>query len=106
MLAADGAAVVTAVLLAAKTGDMQAAGFVLARLIAPVREKPLPVLELPDTSTPAGVEQAQSIIVAAAAAGELTPSEAGALSGLVEARRRSMETVDLADRLAALEARR
>jgi hypothetical protein len=39
------------------------------------------------------------------AAGELTPDEAQAVAGVVEVQRRAIETAELAERIAALEAR-
>jgi len=44
-----------------------------------------------------------SSILASVAAGALTPSEATALTGLVEAHRRALETSELEQRIAALE---
>jgi hypothetical protein len=44
------------------------------------------------------------VIVAAVADGEITPSEAQALAGMVETFRRTLETEELERRLAALEA--
>jgi hypothetical protein len=51
------------------------------------------------------VAAAQGAILKACAAGDLLPGEAATLSGVVEARRRAIETVDLEQRIAALEAR-
>ena len=48
---------------------------------------------------------AQSTIIERTVSGELTPSEAQAMVGLVEMRRRAAETVELEQRLAAIEAR-
>jgi hypothetical protein len=39
----------------------------------------------------------------AMAAGELTPDEAGAIAGVIEAKRRAIETVELEERLRKLE---
>ena len=75
---------------------------VLDRVLPPAKDRPLSI-ELPDTSTPEGVEEAQGAIVAAVADGRLLPSEGEALSGLVEARRRALETNELAARIDALE---
>ena len=61
-------------------------------------------LDLPDTSTVEGVTKAVAAIVQAAASGEITPSEASDLCGLMEAQRRAIELSDLAERVAKLEA--
>ena len=102
LMADDAKAIVQAVILAASSGDMTAARMVLDRVVPPAKDRPLSI-DLPDTTTAEGVERAQSAIVAAVAGGHLLPSEGAALSGLVEARRRSIETNDLAARIAALE---
>lgn len=61
---------------------------------------PLPVIE-----TPADCAKAQACIIQAVAAGTILPSEGETLAGLIEQQRRSLETSDLAERLAAIEER-
>jgi hypothetical protein len=90
---------------AAIGGDLQAARMVLERLVPPTRERPVS-LPLPDTSTTEGVSQAQQAILAAVATGELTPGEGTALSGIVEQHRKAIETQELEQRIAALEAKK
>jgi hypothetical protein len=87
---------------AAKGGDMTAIRLILERLAPPARERPLSIA-LPDVSTLAGISDAQAAIVQAAAGGELLPGEAATLSGILEARRKSLETQELEQRIAALE---
>jgi len=53
--------------------------------------------------TAADCAKAQACITQAVAAGAILPSEGEALAGLVEQQRRSLETSDLAERLAAIE---
>lgn len=91
-----------AVVTAAKGGDLSAARLVLERLLPPARERPI-FLELPSTDTAEGVAQAQGAILQAVAAGELLPGEAATLAGVVEARRKAVETLELEQRIAALE---
>lgn len=91
-----------AVVTAAKGGDLSAARLVLERLLPPARERPI-FLELPSTDTAEGVAQAQDAILQAVAAGELLPGEAATLAGVVEARRKAVETLELEQRIAALE---
>ena len=105
MMADDGEGVVNAVLEAAKGGDMQAARIILDRICPPRKERPisckLPKLEDP-SDLPAGI----SAILQAVSEGQLTPGEGQALASLIEAQRRTLETEDIDQRLAALEAER
>lgn len=90
---------------AAKEGDMTAVRLVLDRLVPSAKERFVEVRDLPDTTTAAGVSEAQQCILQAVAAGALTPGEASTLSSIVEQRRRALETQELEQRLAALEER-
>lgn len=96
--------IVGVVLAAARGGDLIAARLVLERLVPPMRDRPV-TLDLPDTSTLEGVSAAQAALVAAVATGELTPAEADTLAGIVDARRKAMETEELDARVRALEAK-
>lgn len=88
----------------ALAGDVQALRICIDRIIPPVRERAVSVA-LPDTADAAGCADAQAKIVAAVAAGELLPGEGEALAGLVEHRRRAIETTEVMKRLEALEAK-
>lgn len=92
-----------AVLDAAKGGDMGAARFILERIVPTAKERPVS-LTLPDVTTAEGIANAQAAILQAVAAGELMPNEGNVLAGIVEARRKALETEELAKRIAALEA--
>ncbi len=105
LLADDAKAIVKAVLVAAAGGDMAAARMVIERVLPAQRDRHVS-LDLPDTGTAQGIEQAQGAIVKAVARGDMLPSEGAALSALVEARRRSIETNEFEARLIALEATR
>ena len=96
--------VTRAVIDAAKAGDLAAARLVIERLAPPLRERPLS-LPLPDTGTVAGVSAAQQAILQAVGEGEILPGEGTALAGIVESRRKALETVELEQRISALEAR-
>ena len=87
---------------AARSGDLSAARFVLDRLVPPMRERSIDI-DLPNTDTVQGVDRAQQAIIEAVARGELLPGEGSVLAGLVEARRKTIETIDLEQRVAALE---
>jgi hypothetical protein len=89
----------------AKIGDMSAARLVLERLVPPAKERPI-FLALPDTGSAQGIAEAQAAILQAVAAGELLPGEAATLAGIVEARRKAVETQELEQRIAALEVKK
>lgn len=91
-----------AVIDKAKEGDLAAARLVLERIVPPAKERPISVA-LPDISTVEGVSAAQAAILQAVGAGDLLPGEASTLSGIVEARRKAIETEELETRIAALE---
>jgi len=87
----------------AKSGDISAARLVIERLVPVAKERPI-FLSLPDTGSAEGVAQAQAAILQAVAAGDILPGEAATLSGIVEARRKALETQKLEQRISALEA--
>ncbi len=91
-----------AVLEAAKGGDMGAARFILERVAPPLRERPISI-DLPAIDTADGIAAAQSAILQAVGIGDLLPGEAATLAGIVENRRKAIETQELAARLEELE---
>jgi hypothetical protein len=99
---AEGAAdVVTAILRAAKAGDMQAAKIVLDRLLPPLKATTQSVhLSLPESASPLDIASA---ILAATASGTLAPDIAAQLVGAVGTFCRIEETAELRSRIAALE---
>jgi hypothetical protein len=90
---------------AAKAGDMRAAELVLAR-VWPVRKGRPITLDLPPIDTAADVVKALGFIASAVGAGEVTPEEGTALAGVLEIKRKAMETSELEARIAALEKER
>ena len=86
----------------AEKGDMRAASIVLARTWPYRRGRPV-ILDLPDTSTPAGLVQAQAAVIAAMARGEITPDEAASVASVLESQRRAFETHDHERRIMELE---
>jgi hypothetical protein len=84
----------------AKTGDSTALRIVMERISPPVRERAV-MFELTPVTTAADLPVALGGILAAVAAGELSPSEGQALA----AQRQALETVALAERLGELERR-
>jgi hypothetical protein len=95
-------AIVRAVIEAAKMGDMTAARLVVDKLIPAAKDRPVNI-DLPDIKDASGCAVAQGKIVAAVASGELLPSEGDALAGLVEHRRKAIESSEIIKRLEALE---
>ncbi len=89
----------------ARGGDLTAARLVLERLVPPAKERSI-FLALPDTSTANGVAEAQQAILQAVAAGDLLPGEGATLAGIVEARRKAVETQELEQRISALEGKK
>lgn len=85
-------------------GDLVALRLCLERIVPPRKDSPIR-MTLPPMESAADIPAAMSSILAAVAAGELTPTEAQALAGLVEGHRKAMETADLAARVAAIESK-
>jgi hypothetical protein len=88
----------------AKTGDSTALRIVMERISPPVRERAV-MFELTPVTTAADLPVALGSILAAVAAGELSPSEGQALCAMLAAQRQALETVALAERLGELERR-
>src|SRR5260370_28811223 len=87
----------------AKSGDIAALRLCLDR-IAPARKDRTIGFELPHIATAADIVKASGALLSAVAEGELTPSEAGELSKLLDGHRSAMTTVELEARVAKLEA--
>jgi uncharacterized protein DUF5681 len=83
-------------------GDGTALRLVMER-IAPVRRGRPVRFAMPQIQTAADLSAALGAVVSAVAAGELTVDEAVGLGQLVETRRRAIETVEIEQRVAALE---
>lgn len=89
----------------AEAGDLAAARLVIERLAPPVRERPI-ALDLPDTATADGVSKAQQSVLEAVGCGELLPGEGQILAGIIETRRKAIETDEIERRIAALESKK
>lgn len=89
----------------AKRGDLFASKLLLDRCIGKARPMDLPVtgLQLPEMATATDTVRAANAILKATRDGTITTEQAAALASLVELTRRSIETHQLAERLAALE---
>lgn len=99
----SGAKEITETVIAqARAGDLTAARMILDRLAPPARERPVSI-DLPETDSAEGINAASLALLQAAAAGEITPGEGATLAGIVEGRRKALETLELERRIAALE---
>jgi hypothetical protein len=86
----------------AKAGDMLALRMCLDRAAPPCKHRTI-AFDLPPLESAADAASALAAIMAAVAAGELTPAEAGELFKLVEGFARMVEVAAFAQRLAKLE---
>lgn len=88
----------------ALAGDMVALRLCLERIVPVRRESPLHV-NLPDLNGVEDLPLVQAALLAAIASGEILPTEATAMSNLLEGFRRAVEIVDIEERLKVLEGR-
>jgi hypothetical protein len=86
----------------AKGGDITALRPCIDRLVPPRKDRPLS-LHLPNIDSARDVPRAISALLAAVAAGELTPSDASEVTKLLDAYARSVEIKELAARVDNLE---
>ena len=98
----DAQAVLEKQLELAKGGDQRAAEIVLSR-VWPVRKGRPVTLAIPPIITAADIVAALGAVANAMAAGEVTPDEAASVASVLEVKRRSIETADLAVRIEAIE---
>jgi hypothetical protein len=102
---ADGEAegIFAQVVASARGGDMKAADIILSRVWPHRKGRPV-AFSVPPVASPADVLEAHSAILVAVGNGQITPEEATLLSGLLENKRKALETVEIESRLAKLEA--
>ena len=103
LLDGEGEALTRKAVEMALTGDATALRLCLERLLPARRDRPV-AFALPKLETAADAVKATAAIVEAVSLGELTPSEAGELSKLVDGFRSALTTAELEERLAKLEA--
>ncbi len=103
----DGAeSIAKAVVEQATAGDMAAARLVLDRLCPAPKDRRIS-LQLPaDLNSAAKVSEAGFAVLQAVAEGEITPQEGATVAGILEGRRKALETQELEARVAALEGAR
>jgi hypothetical protein len=76
----------------------------MERIVPAVKSRAIKI-DLPTVDTMTDVLKAQSVAIQAMAAGDITPDEAATIAGVLDAKRRAIETVELEKRIAALETR-
>ncbi|HZD27429.1 MAG TPA: DUF5681 domain-containing protein [Xanthobacteraceae bacterium] len=102
LLADDAEAIGRKAIEIAKAGDLAAIRLCMDRL-APARKDEPVAFELPPLEKPADSVAATASIVAAVAAGELTPSQAAELSKVVDVYLRALENKGFDERVTKLE---
>ncbi len=102
LLDGDAEALTRKAIKLALAGDMTAMRLCLDRVCPPRKERRLD-LALPDINGAGDVVGAIAAVVAAVGQGEIAPGEGQALTAMIEAHRRAIETEDLERRIAALE---
>jgi hypothetical protein len=83
-------------------GDVSALRLCLDRIVPPRKDRPV-CFELPEMIESKGAVSALAAIVAAVAAGELTPTEAAELTKVIDGYARTLQAVEFEERLAKLE---
>ena len=86
----------------ALAGDTVALRLCMERICPPRRDRTVK-LKMASLETPQDVLQAIAAVVGAVARGTITPSEGQALASLIEVQRKAIETVEMEQRLAAVE---
>ena len=81
---------------------MQALRLCLDRILPPGKDRPV-AFRLPPINSAQDAAATVSAVLAAVAAGDLTPTDAGEISKLIEAYGKAFETAELAERLERLE---
>lgn len=104
LLDGEGEAITRKAIKMALEGDSTALRLVMERLIPPTKERHVN-LSLPKVDTAQDVTAAIGAVLAAVSDGAITPGEGQALAGLLESQRKAIETVQLEQRIEALEAK-
>jgi hypothetical protein len=102
LFAAAGEQLAKAALDQARGGDPLALRFCLARLLPVTRSRPLQ-LSLPDLACAADAVTASAQIIAAVAAGDITPADGNELLKLMESHTRLVQAVEIEARLKRIE---
>lgn len=85
-------------------GDTVALRLCLERICPPRKSRPV-TLDLPEIKAAEDLVNGVAAVLKAMGAGEITPDEAATVAGVLELKRRAIETADIERRLAVLEER-
>jgi hypothetical protein len=102
LLEGEGEALTRKAIELAKAGDMQALRLCMDRLAPPRRDSPV-AFDLPEMKTVSDAVLAMGALVGAVAEGDLTPTEAAELTGMVQAFAKIIETAEFEERIQKLE---
>lgn len=102
LLEGEGEAITRKAIERALEGDTTALRLCMERLYPARKSRPI-ALALPKIETPDDVAKAQGTVIGAMAIGDITPEEANVVAGVLEAKRRSIETCELEARMTVLE---
>jgi hypothetical protein len=102
LLEGEGEALTRKAIELAKAGDMQALRLCLDRLVPPRKDSPV-AFDLPEMKTINDAVPAMGALVRAVGLADLTPTEAGELTKMVQAFAKIIETAELEDRVRKLE---
>lgn len=86
---------VRALIEAGKGGDIQALKFIVGRILPPMRSAPIEI-SLPNIDGPDDIVEAHNVIWSEMQAGNITLDEAQSLADILEAKRKAIETTELA----------
>jgi hypothetical protein len=86
----------------ALAGDMAALRLCLDRILPPRKDRPV-TFELPSIDSAADAKAASAALLAAVAAGSLTPSEAAEVGKLIDAYLKAIEVTEILARIEKLE---
>jgi Family of unknown function (DUF5681) len=86
----------------AKGGDLVAMRLCLERLHPPIKGRTIK-LDLPPINTLGDVLKGHAVIAESMAEGKITPDEAASVAGVLEVKRRTIETIELEQRLTKIE---
>jgi hypothetical protein len=86
----------------ALSGDMAALRLCMDRILPPRKDRPV-TFDLPPIKGAGDAAAVTSAVLAAVAAGELTPSDAAEIGKLIDSYVKAFETAELAERLERLE---
>src|SRR6476620_7923643 len=102
LLEGEGEALTRKAIELAKAGDMQALRLCLDRILPPRKDSPV-AFDLPEMKTLNDAVPAMGALVKAVGRGDLTPTEAGELTKMVQAFAKIIETAELEERVRKLE---